>query len=197
MRRGRARNHCCSPLSLPCRLLCTQVCGQSHTPLGARQGKEETSNPASALCRTVGRAAGTAGQPWAGKAQGFSRNGSREQVWKAQRLMRGGELLHCRDGQKQNHKGTLITIGRSTDQGSFPEQQRANNIFLFHQLYSSLSNTEGCGVALQEFENHPSIKQSSPSPTGMRKGRIQVLWQPNRVLSDQNISYMKLLPTKP
>lgn len=129
---GRAGNHCCSPLSLLCYLLCTHACGQSHGPLGARQGKEETSGPASALCHTVGGAVGTAGQHWVGKTQGFSRNGSREQGRKAQRLMRGNGLLHCRDRQKQNHKDTLVAIDRSMDQGSFPEQWRAINIFLFH-----------------------------------------------------------------
>lgn len=56
------------------------------------------------------------------------------------------------------------------------------NVLLFHQLYSPLNDTGGCGMALQEVENHPFKKQSSPSPTGMRKGnpaRIKILWQPN------------------
>lgn len=138
-----------SPLqspSSPCCFLCTQVCGQSCTPLGAQQGKGETSNPANAPTAPLSLLSAA----WEQKAQ----QGTPET--QAERL-RGDGLLHCREGQKQNHKEALVPKDKSTDQGCFSEQQRASNILLFHQLYSPLNNTEEREMALQEVENHPFV----------------------------------------
>lgn len=133
-------------LSSPCCFLCTQVCGQSHAPLGTQQGKGEISVPASALTAPLPLLSAE----WEQKAQ----QGIPET--QAQRL-RGGGLLHCREGQKQNHKESLVPKEKSTGQGCFSEQQGASNILLFNQLYSPLNNTGECEIALQEVENHPFV----------------------------------------
>lgn len=185
------QSHPCNPPCLPFFLLRPQASGQLWAPLGAQQGKGETSDPRSApaaplplLCLTAGRAAGPA------VTQVFPRNrGCREEGWKPWRLM----LLHCREALKQSHKEALVPKDENIDQGCFPEQQRSNNMLLFHQLYSTLNDTRCCGMALQDVENHPLVMQSTSFLTGMRKGktaRIQVLWQPNtcmtRLLSTWN-----------
>lgn len=98
-------------------------------------------------------------------------------------------LLHCR-GLKQSHKEAVVPKDKNMDQGYFPEQQRANNMLLFDQLYSSLNNARGCGMALKDIENHPLIMQVTSFLTSMIKGetaRIQVLWQPKTCMT-------KLLP---
>lgn len=113
--RGRAGNHHCSPPQLTLLPpLHTSVWAITHSP-GSSAGKGGNlwpsqcphCTPASVLCRT--------GSPG---TQGFPRNGSREQGWKAQSLMRGDGLLHCR-GQQQNHKEALVPEDKSMDQVAF------------------------------------------------------------------------------
>lgn len=116
--------------SLPCCLLCTQVCGQSRTPLGALQGKGETSDPAGGLTAPLPPFSATWAQQGSPGTQGFPRNGSREQGWKAQRLMRGNGLLHCR-GQQQNHKEALVPEGKSMDQVAFQNSGGQATYFCF------------------------------------------------------------------
>lgn len=121
--------------------------------------------PASALCCRGGRAAGPEGSPG---TQGFPRNGSRERGWKVWRLV-GGNGLCIKEKDRSRITRRLLRTAEG-------------NMLLFHQLYSPLNNTGGCGMVLQEVENHPFKMLNLPSPTGMRKGkpaRIEVLWQPN------------------
>lgn len=179
--RGRAGNHRCSPPQLTLLPpLHTSVWAITHSPWSSAgkggnlwPSRWPHCTPASVLCHM-----GTAGQPWDPRVSQEWQQGARVESTKTDERQRATALQRTA-AESQRGSGPWR---QEHGPGRFPKQWRASNILLFHQLYSPLNNTGGCGMALQEVKNHPFVKQSSLSPIGMRRGktaRIQVLWQPH------------------